>query len=225
MTVLRMDRVSKTYADGEGARTYALIDASLEVRQGEMVALVGPSGSGKTTLLNLAGCIDLPTEGTVVVADRTTSQLGDRALTALRREHVGTVFQAFNLLPALTVEENVALPLVLQRRSAREVRERVREVLELVGLEPKARSFPGSISGGEAQRVAIARAVVHRPAIVLADEPTGNLDSENGARAMALLRSLASAGQTILLATHSERAIAVCDRTIWMHDGRIADSA
>ena len=186
-----------------------------------MVAVVGPSGCGKSSLLNLVGCIDLPTAGRVVVDGRVTSALDDDALTALRRDRVGTVFQFFNLLPALTLQANVALPLVLQGIPAHEAAQRSAAALDGVGLAGKARSFPAQVSGGEMQRAAIARAIVHRPAIVLADEPTGNLDSQNGTNVLDLLRAIASGGQTVLLATHSAEAAARCDRTIRMRDGRI----
>ena len=200
---------------------HALAEVSLEVAAGEMVALVGPSGCGKSTLLNLVGCVDLPTAGVVLVDGNDTTALDDDALTALRRERVGTVFQFFNLLPALTLEANVALPLVLQRVATNDVAVRSRAALEAVGLADKARAFPAQVSGGQLQRAAIARAIVHRPAIVLADEPTGNLDSQNGENVLRLLRERADAGQAILLATHSVDAAAVCDRLIRMRDGRI----
>jgi putative ABC transport system ATP-binding protein len=199
----------------------ALDGVSLDVRGGEMVALVGPSGCGKSTLLNLIGCVDLPSTGTVLIDGNDTTALDDDALTALRRDRVGTIFQFFNLLPALTLEANVGLPLVLQHVAPAEVAERVRAMLTSVGLGDKARAFPAQVSGGQLQRAAIARAMVHRPAIVLADEPTGNLDSQNGENVLRLLRDLADAGQAILMATHSLEAAAVCDRTIRMHDGRI----
>ncbi len=199
----------------------ALDGVSLNVRGGEMVALAGPSGCGKSTLLNLVGCVDLPTSGSVRVDGRETASLDDDALTLLRRDRVGTIFQFFNLLPALTVEANVGLPLVLQRVPAREIAQRVAAVLAEVGLGDKARAYPAQISGGQLQRAAIARAIVHRPAVLLADEPTGNLDSHNGENVLRLLRALADGGQAILMATHSVDAAAVCDRTIRMVDGRI----
>jgi putative ABC transport system ATP-binding protein len=186
-----------------------------------MVALVGPSGCGKSTLLNLVGCVDLPTAGHVFVDGRDTAELDDDALTLLRRDRVGTIFQFFNLLPALTIEANVALPLVLQGISAAEIAQRVGPALAAVGLGEKACAFPAQVSGGQLQRAAIARAMIHRPAVLLADEPTGNLDSHNGENVLRLLRLLADAGQAILMATHSADAAAVCDRTIRMHDGRI----
>ena len=211
-----MNGIVKTFP---GVR--ALDGVSLEVRSGEMVALVGPSGCGKSTLLNLVGCVDLPTSGQVRIDGRVTSALADDALTLLRRDRVGTIFQFFNLLPALTIEANVALPLVLQRVAAPEVARRTRAALDEVGLGDKARAYPAQISGGQLQRAAIARAIVHRPAVLLADEPTGNLDSHNGENVLRLLRALADGGQAILMATHSAEAAAVCDRTIHLVDGRI----
>jgi len=199
----------------------ALDGVSLAIDRGEMVAIVGPSGCGKSSLLNLIGCIDLPTSGRVVVDGRLTSTLSDDALTAMRRDRVGTVFQFFNLLPGLTLQANVGLPLVLQRVLPAEIARRTAAALADVGLADKARAFPAQVSGGELQRAAIARAIVHRPAIVLADEPTGNLDSRNGTGVLDLLRALASAGQSVLLATHSAEGAARCDRTIRMRDGRI----
>jgi ABC-type lipoprotein export system ATPase subunit len=194
---------------------------SLEVERGEMVALAGPSGCGKSTLLNLVGCVDLPTSGRVLVDGHDTLELDDDALTLLRRDRIGTIFQFFNLLPALTVEANVGLPLVLQGRPAAEIAQRVAPALADVGLADKAHAYPAQISGGQLQRAAIARAMIHRPAVLLADEPTGNLDSSNGQNVLQLLRALADGGQAILMATHSADAAAVCDRTIRMRDGRI----
>jgi len=211
--------VRKIYATSSGD-ALALDGISLSLSSGEMVALVGPSGCGKTTLLNLIGCVDVPTSGEILIEGRSTSGLDDDGLTLLRRDRIGTVFQFFNLLPALTVEANVALPLVLQHAHATEMAERVGEVLRAVGVAERARAFPAELSGGQQQRVAIARAIVHRPAIVLADEPTGNLDSKNGARVLELLRVLANGGQTVLMATHNPEAAAICDRTLHMQDGR-----
>lgn len=217
---IRAVEVSKIYASGGGS-VRALVDVSLEMRSGEMVALVGPSGCGKSTLLNLIGCIDVPTAGSVFVDGCETHALDDDALTALRRDRVGTVFQFFNLLPAMTVAENVALPLILQRCPPREIEERVAGALAAVGIAEKADVYPAQLSGGQAQRAALARAVIHRPAIVLADEPTGNLDSQSGAKVLKLLRDVADGGQAILLATHSPAAAEWCDRTIRLQDGRI----
>jgi len=217
---VRVIDARKVYA-GSGDEVRALDGVTLDVRAGEMVALVGPSGCGKSTLLNLVGCVDLPSGGIVRVAGRETSSLNDDALTLLRRDNVGTIFQFFNLLPALTVFENVALPLVLQRQPKLVVDERVAAVLAEVGIGDKRASYPAQISGGQMQRAAIARAIVHRPSILLADEPTGNLDTANGENVLRLLRALADGGQAILMATHSLEAAAICDRTIRMQDGRI----
>jgi putative ABC transport system ATP-binding protein len=212
---------TKVYGAGEEA-VRALDGVTLDVRRGEMVALVGPSGCGKSTLLNLVGCVDLPSGGAVYVDGHATNELDDDRLTRLRRDRVGTVFQFFNLLPALRAADNVALPLVLQRVARREIDARVTAALASVGLADKARAYPAQLSGGQLQRVAIARAVVHRPAILLADEPTGNLDSATGATVLALLRAFADGGQAILMATHSDEAAAICDRVVHMRDGRIA---
>ncbi|MBC5811600.1 MAG: ABC transporter ATP-binding protein [Candidatus Eremiobacteraeota bacterium] len=210
----------KIYA-GESEPVRALDGVTFDVRRGEIVALVGPSGCGKSTLLNLIGCVDLPTSGTVAIEGAATSLLGDDELTALRRERVGTVFQFFNLLPSLDVAGNVGLPLVLQRRPPGEIAARVAAALEAVGLAGKAGAYPAQLSGGQAQRVAVARAVVHDPAIVLADEPTGNLDSKSGAAVLDILHALARAGQAVMMATHSNEAAERCDRMIRMQDGRI----
>ena len=212
--------VTKTYGVGEDA-VHALDGVTLDVRRGEMVALAGPSGCGKSTLLNLVGCVDLPSSGVVRVDGSATSELDDDRLTRLRRDRVGTVFQFFNLLPALRAADNVALPLVLQRVARGEIDARVGAALASVGLAAKARAYPAELSGGQLQRVAIARAIVHRPAILLADEPTGNLDSATGDTVLRLLRAFADAGQAILMATHSADAAAICDRVVHMRDGRI----
>ncbi len=209
--------VEKVYDTG----VQALRGVTLDVRAGELVALLGPSGCGKSTLLNLAGCIDLPTAGFVEIDGVSTTDLNDEALTALRRDRIGTVFQFFNLLSTLSVRDNVALPLILQRRKVREVTARVDAVLEGVGIADKAASAITEISGGQLQRAAIARAIVHEPAIVLADEPTGNLDSRNGELVLEILRRLADHGQAILMATHSQEAASRADRRIHMRDGRI----
>jgi putative ABC transport system ATP-binding protein len=212
--------VRKSYA-GSGDAVVALAGVSLEVRAREMVALVGPSGCGKSTLLNLVGCVDLPTSGDVIVDGCVTSALDDDALTLLRRDRVGTIFQFFNLLPALTVADNIGLPLVLCRLPKAQIAARVEAAMNEVGIADKRAAYPAQISGGQMQRAAIARAIVHAPAIILADEPTGNLDTANGENVLRLLRALADGGQAILMATHSAEAAAICDRTIRMQDGRI----
>jgi putative ABC transport system ATP-binding protein len=212
-----LSEASKIY-DG-GVR--ALDGVSLAVARGEFVALQGPSGCGKSTLLALAGCIDLPTSGEVRIEGKATSSLSDDELTRLRRDRIGTIFQFFNLLPTLSLEQNVALPLTLQHRTRDEIAARTARALEAVGIMGKARSLPGDASGGEMQRAAIARAIVHEPAVVLADEPTGSLDSRNGEIVLEILRRLADSGQTILMATHSDRAAAYAVRRLHLRDGRI----
>jgi len=199
----------------------ALDDVSFSVAPGELVALLGPSGCGKSTLLNLIGCIDIPTSGEVLIDDAATGLLSDDELTRLRRDRIGTVFQFFNLLPTLSIGENVALPLVLQGRQRAEIDERVTRALASVGIEAQRRASPGTVSGGQLQRAAIARAIVHEPSILLADEPTGNLDSGNGEIVLDILRSLADRGQSILMATHSADAAARANRRIHMRDGHI----
>jgi putative ABC transport system ATP-binding protein len=213
----------KIYAVPGNDAVAALRGVSLDVRAGEMVALAGPSGCGKTTLLSIVGCNDVPTSGAVTLEGTLTSTLDDDALTTLRRDRVGTVFQAFNLLPTLNVRDNVAVPLILQQRGVLETDRRVAAALDAVGLGARAHAMPSTLSGGEAQRVAIARAIIHQPAIVLADEPTGNLDTASGAVVLTLLRRLADEGQAILLATHSGDAVAACDRVIRMRDGEISE--
>jgi putative ABC transport system ATP-binding protein len=217
MQPVRVSNARKLYEGG----VRALDGVSFEIAPGELVALLGPSGCGKSTLLNLIGGIDLPDEGEVYVDGKLTSALGDDELTALRRDRIGTVFQFFNLLPTLTLAENVALPLRLQRRPNGQIAERVHRALMAVGIAERAGALPHQVSGGQLQRAAIARAIVHEPAVVLADEPTGNLDSQNGENVLALLRELAGRGQAILMATHSAEAAARADRRILMRDGRI----
>jgi putative ABC transport system ATP-binding protein len=208
--------------DGAGAPVAALRGVSLELAGGEFVALMGPSGCGKSTLLHLCGAMDRPTTGRLVFEGRDLSHLGDDALTRVRRTRAGFVFQFFNLLPTLTVEENIALPLMLARRSRTDATREARTLADRVGLGHRLAHYPQQLSGGEMQRTAIARAIVHRPALLVADEPTGNLDSGNGARVMDLLRELnADLGVTILMATHAPDIAAVAHRVVRMKDGKV----
>jgi len=218
--VVRADGVRKCYGSGAGA-TEAVRQVSLSMAAGEFVALMGPSGCGKTTLLNLLGAMDLPTSGTVWLDGRNTSELDDNALTALRRQRVGFVFQAFHLLPTLTVAENIEMPLLLLRdMDARATR--IAALAERVGLGAKLRAFPGELSGGEMQRAAIARAVIHHPRLVVADEPTGNLDSHSAARVLDLMAELSrEAGAAVVMATHSRDAAARASRIVRLRDGAI----
>ena len=200
-----------------------VLDAvSFAVARGERVALTGPSGSGKTTLLNCLGGVDRPDSGEIRLLGERVDQLGPDALNLLRRERVGTIFQFFHLLPTLSAAENIELPLQLVRVPGPARRERGEALLARVGLAHRAAALPSQLSGGEQQRVAIARALVHRPALLLADEPTGNLDSANGANILALLRELSDETQTsLVLVTHSEEAAAICHRRIHLRDGRV----
>lgn len=221
MSVLRLDHVTKHYVT-EGLPVPALQDVSLEVQSGEFVALVGRSGCGKSTLLNLAGAMDFPTSGTVWLDGVATSSLADAGLTKLRREKVGFVFQSFQLLPTLSVVENVELPLLLA--GAGGARESALAQLRWVDMESYAARMPYQLSGGQAQRVAIARALVHSPRIVLADEPTGNLDTSNSELILTLLRNIATEqNTTIVMATHSAEASAIADTVVHLRDGRVVE--
>jgi putative ABC transport system ATP-binding protein len=217
--------VSKIYPSA-GEEVHALTDVSLFLHPREILALVGRSGSGKTTLLNLLGTLDRPTAGTITIGGREVQGLPEAALLRLRRETLGFVFQFFNLFPHLTALENAALPLWLAGRRGEDAAGRARALLEAVGLGAKAHRPAGRLSGGEMQRVAIARALAAKPALVLADEPTGNLDEANAETVMALLAQLVrDEGATLLLATHSDAVAAAADRRVRLADGRIVAGA
>ena len=219
--MVTLQQLSKTYLRGE-ATVIALHDVNLEIRRGEFCAFVGPSGCGKSTLLNLIAGLDVPTAGDILLDGRPTRNLTSHEWTTIRRETIGIVFQAFHLVHGLTAEENIALPLMLRGDDGRDMARRVDEVLAMVGMSHRRHHRPGELSGGEQQRVAIARALAHRPRLLLADEPTGNLDSHQGADIMALIRNLAKAGeQTVLLVTHSAHAAQAADYTWTMQDGRL----
>ncbi len=221
MGILRLEHVSKDYIT-EGIPVPALRDVSLEVGRGEFVVLAGRSGCGKSTLLNLAGAMDFPTSGTVVLDGVATSSLGDAGLTRLRRERVGFIFQSFQLLPTLSVVENVELPLMLAGRN--DARAAALERLRWVEMDSYDVRLPYQLSGGQMQRVAIARALVHSPALLLADEPTGNLDNATSDLILALLRRIASENNTaILLATHNLEAAGAADTVVRLRDGRVDD--
>ncbi|MGP8235727.1 MAG: ABC transporter ATP-binding protein [Limisphaerales bacterium] len=200
-----------------------LCDLNLDVREGEFLALMGPSGSGKSTLLNLMGGLDQPTRGTVMISGENIATLPSRRLAAWRSRHVGFVFQLYNLLPTLTAEANVELPLLLTHLSKAERRRHVAAALEIVGLGHRHRHHPRQLSGGEQQRVGIARAVVTDPTILLCDEPTGDLDRKAGDEILALLRALNSQGKTIIMVTHDPHASHAATRTIYLNKGQIAD--
>ncbi|SDB93801.1 putative ABC transport system ATP-binding protein [Sanguibacter gelidistatuariae] len=221
--VLRMDRVCRTHGQGQ-FRVDALRFVNLTVRAGELVAVMGPSGSGKSTLLNLAGGLDTPDSGTVQVMGQQISTLDQTARAGLRRRAVGYVFQDFNLIPALTAAENVSLPRELDGVGLRAARNEALAALDDVGIGDLADRFPDDMSGGQRQRVAIARALVGPRRLVLADEPTGALDSTTGEEVMAALRGRIDAGAAGLLVTHEPRFAAWADRTIFLRDGRVVDS-
>ena len=220
--MIQLEGVGKQFAGGRGVT--ALHEVSLTIERGEMVSIVGPSGSGKSTLLNLAGGLDAPTTGRVVVDGQSLAGLSDDDLTRLRRDEIGFVFQFFNLLPTLTCLENVGLPLHLRGWPRRKVEERARELLTIVQLGARLHHRPEELSGGERQRVAIARALAIYPPVILADEPTGNLDTSTGRDILALMRELhGRLGCTIVIVTHDMRVAESCQRTISLRDGRVVD--
>ena len=221
---VRLDHVSHSYAaTDESAPVQVLDDVSLDIPDGQFTILMGASGSGKSTLLNLIGAVDRPTRGRILLGDRETSAMDERQLTLLRRTSIGYVFQFFNLIPTLNVFENIAFPLSLARVSRADIDQRVHEMLQRIGLPQRARHFPNELSGGEMQRVAIGRAMIHRPPLLLADEPTGNLDSKNGELVLGLIASIHERDRpTIVLATHSDRAAARGESIIRIADGRVS---
>ncbi len=218
--VIELNAVSKVYSSGR-FEVRALLDVNLRIAPGEMVAIMGPSGSGKTTLMEILGCLSNPTSGEYRFGGRPVDQIEPDGLARLRGEKIGFVFQAFNLLPRLSALENVELPLGYRRVGRRERHERARETLSRVGLEARARHLPSELSGGERQRVAIARALINRPSLILADEPTGNLDTHTGDEILALLRKLHSEGNTVVIVTHEPRIGESVDRRLAIADGRI----
>jgi putative ABC transport system ATP-binding protein len=217
--MIRLEHVSKTYRSGS-VLVQALRDASITVDAGELVAVMGPSGSGKSTLLHLVAGLDVPSGGSIHVRDLCVSSMSDDEATSYRRKHVGVVYQSFNLFPDLTIEENVGVPLVLDGHPEREIRDRVGEMLTQLGLIDRRHHRPSEISGGEQQRAAIARALVAEPTIVLADEPTGNLDSYTGERVLTDMRNVVEkAGCTVVIVTHDHKAAAYADRIERLLDG------
>jgi len=218
--MIRLVKASRTYGTPP---VTALNEVSLEIERGEFVAITGPSGSGKSTLLNLLGGLDHPTTGEVVVDGVHLERANDRDLTLYRRTKLGIVFQFFNLLPSMSVAENVEMPLLLTGRNPREARAAALEILDLVGMSHRSGHFPHQLSGGEMQRAAIARALIHDPSLLLADEPTGNLDSGNAIQVLELMSKIASRrSTTVIMVTHSDAVAALADRRIHMLDGRTA---
>ena len=221
--VLEAKALHKSYQMG-GHRVDALSGVDFQIAKGEFVAIMGPSGSGKSTLLHLMGGLDRPSEGEVVLAGKQLSVLNDDQATLVRRHNIGFVFQFFNLVPTLTAEENIALPLLIDGKNIRQYQERLEALLALVGLADRRHHKPDQLSGGEQQRVALARALVTQPAIVLADEPTGNLDLKTGALIMDLLRrSCDELEQALIAVTHDARAATYADRVVFLRDGQIVD--
>ena len=222
MPLLTASDLSKTYVTGE-ARVAALAGVSFAVEPGDFVALMGPSGCGKSTLLHLCGAMDRPSSGALTLNGRDLAAMGDDELTRVRREQVGFVFQFFNLLPTLTVADNIALPCLLAGVNGDEADARAKHLAARVGIAHRLSHYPQQISGGEMQRAAIARALIHKPALLVADEPTGNLDSENGANVLALIAELnRELGVTILMATHAADVASAAARTLRMKDGKFA---
>jgi putative ABC transport system ATP-binding protein len=220
MSIIQLDKVAKTYVMGD-AEVHALSGVSIEFRRGSYWALMGPSGSGKSTLLNLLGCLDRPTSGQYLLDGRAVADLDDDELSALRLRYIGFIFQSFNLIPELTVLENIELPLLYAGWAESEGAGRARELAERVGLAHRAGHRPTELSGGERQRVAIARSLANDPQVLLADEPTGNLDTATGDSIMALIQELHEAGKTILMVTHEPEVAAHAKAQLHMRDGAV----
>lgn len=219
--IVEIRALSKHYE--EGGKPRKVLDAvNLQIQSGEFFVLLGKSGSGKSTLLNLMSGIDHPDDGQIIITGTDITALNDKQQTLFRRDHIGIVFQFFNLIPTLTVLENITLPGELRGDDRRMTEQRGRELLKRVGLENRADTFPDRLSGGEQQRIAIARALVHEPALVLADEPTGNLDEDTGRNILTLLLELTrSAGKTLVMATHNPEILPLADRVCRMHEGKL----
>jgi putative ABC transport system ATP-binding protein len=220
--LMRTMRLCKNYGKAEGL-VRAVDDVDLEISRGETLAVMGPSGCGKSTLLHLLGGLDRPSDGELWLVDRRIDRLSERALADMRRREIGFVFQAFHLMDELTARENVELPALLAGRSPRQARKRALELLDQVGLADRQNHLPGALSGGQRQRVAIARALVNEPLIVLADEPTGNLDSAATLEVLRLFHRLHESGLTLVVVTHDQRVAATADRLVSMRDGALID--
>ena len=219
MEILRVDNLKKVYGKGENA-VHALDGVSLSVEQGEFVAIIGPSGSGKSTLLHILGAVDVPTSGKVIMGGKDVFAQNEEALAIFRRRQVGLIYQFYNLIPVLNVTENITLPVLLDGRKVNE--QRLQEMISLLGLDGREKHLPNQLSGGQQQRVSIGRALMNTPAVVLADEPTGNLDSKNSQEIMNLLReSNEKFHQTLIMITHDENIALQADRIIAIEDGKI----
>ena len=221
---LELNELNKFYLEG-GEKREVLRNVSLKIQEGQIVALLGRSGSGKSTLLNLLAGIDEPSSGSIRIAKTRLNELDEHQRTLFRRKNIGFVFQSFNLIPTLTVEENLLLPMELNGESTKIAKARVTELMQELGLEDRLESFPDRLSGGEQQRVAIARALLHDPNLVLADEPTGNLDRQTGEQALRLFRELIrKAGKTMIVATHSSDVLGIADRVISLEEGKLIEN-
>ena len=221
MDIVTMEHVPKVYGEGD-SRVWGLHDVSMTVKQGEIVSIVGASGSGKSTLLHVMGGVDTPTSGKVVVDGKDITKLNDEQMAIFRRRKVGFIFQAYHLIPVLTVEENITMPILLDHRKPD--REYVEQIMELLGLQDRRKHLPNQLSGGQQQRTAIARALANQPSLILADEPTGALDSKNGNEVIALLQSsVKKLNQTLVLITHNIDLAREADRIIKIADGEIVE--
>ena len=221
MSLIEMNSICKSYRNID-FETQVLKDITIHINEGDYVSIIGPSGSGKSTLMAIAGCLSQPTSGEYILDGEDVGELNDRKLSRIRNEKIGFVFQAFHLLPGLTALDNVTLPLVYSQKTPSNIKECAREVLAKVGLEHRLRHTPGQLSGGEQQRVTIARSLINNPSIILADEPTGNLDSKNGIEIMKTFDGLVGEGKTIVLITHDSKVADRADRIISIRDGRVA---
>ena len=220
--MIKLENIKKVFRTDE-VETWALREVSLEVKEGEFVAIMGPSGCGKSTLLNILGLLDNPTEGTYILNGKDVSKLKENDRTDIRKGTIGFVFQSFNLIDELNVYENIELPLLYMKTPSKERKERTEAVMDRMAISHRRNHFPNQLSGGQQQRVAIARAVLPNPKIILADEPTGTLDSKNGKEVMNLLSELNKEGTTIIMVTHSQHDAAYADRIINLFDGQIVD--
>ena len=220
--MIKIENIKKVFRT-EDVETWALREVSLEVKAGEFVAIMGPSGCGKSTLLNILGLLSSPTEGTYMLDGKDVSTLSESDRIKLRKGALGFVFQSFNLIDELNVTENIELPLLYMNVPSKDRKEAVKKVIDRVAMGHRAKHYPAQLSGGQQQRVAIARAVVANPKLILADEPTGNLDSKNGKEVMELLKELHKEGTTIVMVTHSQRDASYADRTINLFDGQIVN--
>ena len=224
MNLIEMNSICKSYRN-IGFETKVLKDVTLHIKEGDYVSIIGPSGAGKSTLMAIMGCLSQPTSGEYILDGEEVGKLNDRKLSRVRNEKIGFVFQAFHLLPGVTAMENVSLPLVYAQNPPRNIKERARELLTKVGLEHRLHHTPGQLSGGEQQRVTIARSLINDPRIILADEPTGNLDSKNGVETMKTFDNLIKEGKTIILITHDREVAQHADRIISIRDGQVASDS